>query len=214
MYPTWIFDLDNTLHDAEPWIFPEMNRRMTEYMRTHLDMDHAHADILREHYWRHYGATISGLVRHHRHIDPEHFLHYTHDYPDLAERLIAMRGVRHVLRSLPGPKILFTNAQEAYAIAALRGLGVEHLFDGLVSMKQIDYRPKPDTHGYRWLCRRYQLDPRACIMVEDSRANLLTAKQLGMKTVWLTRQRRHHPAVDLRIRRLDALLRWKYSWHI
>ena len=26
----WLFDLDNTLHDASPHIFPHINRSMTE----------------------------------------------------------------------------------------------------------------------------------------------------------------------------------------
>ena len=30
---TWIFDLDNTLHDATPHIFPHINRSMTAYLR-------------------------------------------------------------------------------------------------------------------------------------------------------------------------------------
>ena len=34
--PLWIFDLDNTLHDARPHIFPQINRAMTEYIRDHV----------------------------------------------------------------------------------------------------------------------------------------------------------------------------------
>ena len=45
-------------------------------------------DHLREHYWQRYGATLLGLVRHHG-TDPEHFLHHTHQIPDLEARLIA-----------------------------------------------------------------------------------------------------------------------------
>ncbi len=36
--PTWIFDLDNTLHDADPHIFPHLNRSMTAYLETHLGL--------------------------------------------------------------------------------------------------------------------------------------------------------------------------------
>ena len=32
----WIFDLDNTLHNATVHIFPRINRAMTEYVQTHL----------------------------------------------------------------------------------------------------------------------------------------------------------------------------------
>ena len=36
--PAWIFDLDNTLHDARPQMFPHINRGMTEYIMRHLDL--------------------------------------------------------------------------------------------------------------------------------------------------------------------------------
>ena len=37
----WVFDLDNTLHNASPHIFPQINRAMTTYMQTHLGLDEA-----------------------------------------------------------------------------------------------------------------------------------------------------------------------------
>ena len=35
----WLFDLDNTLHHASPYIFPHINRSMTEYIARHLGVD-------------------------------------------------------------------------------------------------------------------------------------------------------------------------------
>ena len=68
----WIFDLDNTLHNASPHIFPHLNRSMTEYLERHLDLDTEEAGRLRRHYWKRYGATLLGLMRHHA-IDPTIF---------------------------------------------------------------------------------------------------------------------------------------------
>jgi putative hydrolase of the HAD superfamily len=205
--PTWIFDLDNTLHDAEPYVFPEMNRRMTEYMACHLGLPHAEADALRTHYWDRYGATLCGLMRHAPHLDPAHFLRETHKLPDLARELRPVRALRATLKRLPGRKLLYTNGQLEYAVTVLRELRVAHLFDGIVSIEHGRFRPKPQTHGYRWLLRRYRLDPRRCVMVEDTRDNLLTAKRLGLATVWLTRQLKRGPGVDLAVRELSELPR-------
>ena len=36
---TWLFDLDNTLHQATPHIFPHINRSMTDYIERHLGVD-------------------------------------------------------------------------------------------------------------------------------------------------------------------------------
>ena len=79
---TWLFDLDNTLHNATPHIFPHINRSMTAYIVEHLRVDEAEATQIRQHYWQRYGATLLGLVRHHG-TDPNHFLWHTHQFADL-----------------------------------------------------------------------------------------------------------------------------------
>ena len=38
--PLWLFDLDNTLHDASSAIFPSINQAMTSYVARHLNLDH------------------------------------------------------------------------------------------------------------------------------------------------------------------------------
>ena len=35
----WLFDLDNTLHNATPHIFPHINRSMREYIERNLGVD-------------------------------------------------------------------------------------------------------------------------------------------------------------------------------
>ncbi len=60
----WLFDLDNTLHDASAASFAPTNVAMTQYIVDHLGFSHEEAGSLRQHYWLHYGATMLGLVRH------------------------------------------------------------------------------------------------------------------------------------------------------
>ena len=103
----WIFDLDNTLHNATPHIFPRINVAMTAYLKTHLGLDEAEATLLRRHYWQRYGATLIGLMRHHA-TDPRHFLRDTHRLPDLERLLIHEPGLRATLRRLPGRKLVFS----------------------------------------------------------------------------------------------------------
>jgi putative hydrolase of the HAD superfamily len=203
---TWIFDLDNTLHDAGPYIFPEMNRLMSEYVSRHLNVDLIEADALRLRYWRQYGSTLAGLMRHGK-VDPEHFLRATHQFPELARQIRPMRNLRGILRRLPGRKVLFTNAPLDYAIVVLRALRVDHCFQGVIAMQQTGFRPKPHGAGYRRLLKQHGVDARQCIMVEDSRDNLNTAKRLGMRTVWLSQRLQRGPAVDFRITRLADLTR-------
>jgi len=211
--PTWVFDLDNTLHDARPQILPHIDRSMTRYVAEHLGIDEAAADTLRAHYWDRHGATLSGLMRHHS-VDPHHFLHSTHQFPDLERMLIAEAGLRHALRHLPGRRIVFSNAPGFYVEAVLGHLGILGLFDAVYSIESTRFMPKPSTLGFRAVLRAERVDPRTCIMVEDSLSNLRTAKRIGMRTVWITREPRSPAYVDVRVgaiaqlpRLLSALVR-------
>ncbi|MGA0033431.1 MAG: pyrimidine 5'-nucleotidase [Burkholderiales bacterium] len=194
----WIFDLDNTLHNATPHIFPHINRAMTAYLQQHLQLDEAAAGALRRDYWQRYGATLLGLVRHHG-TDPRHFLRQTHQFPDLERMVVHEPGLRHALRRLPGRKFVFSNAPVHYASEVLRVLGVADLFAAVFSIERVRFRPKPDAHGFLRLCRTHHLRPRRCIMVEDTLENLRTAKRLGMKTVWISRAERKPGYVDLQV---------------
>ncbi|MBI3529766.1 MAG: pyrimidine 5'-nucleotidase [Betaproteobacteria bacterium] len=202
----WIFDLDNTLHDARPHIFPHINRSMTEYVAGLLDLDEEDANALRDFYWKRYGATLLGLIRHHR-VDPGHFLRETHHFPELDRMVVGRRELRSVLRRLPGRKIVFSNAPGHYARAVLQALGVRDLFDDVFSIERTRFRPKPEAHGFLRLMHAHRLVASRCVMVEDSLENLRTAKRLGMKTVWMTESNCAPAWVDANVRQLFRLPR-------
>ena len=204
MKPLWIFDLDNTLHDATPHIFPHINRSMTAYLQQYLQLDEAAANELRVHYWQRYGATLSGLMRHHG-TKPEHFLWHTHQFPDLERMVLREPRLRHVLKALPGRKVVFSNAPQRYAQAVLKLLRVADLFDDVMAVEQTRYRPKPDSFGFMRLLRRHRVAAAQCVMVEDSLENLYAAKRLGMRTVWVNAGNKSAPCVDVKIRNVMQL---------
>lgn len=194
----WIFDLDNTLHNALPHIFPHINRSMTRYVMEHLALDEAGADELRVRYWRRYGATLLGLVRHHG-VDPRHFLWHTHQFPRLQSMLVFERGLRAMLRRLPGRKIVFSNAPRHYSESVLKMLGIRDVFDEVYTVEHTRLRPKPAAFGFRRILREQGVPAARCVMVEDSLENLRTARRLGMGTVWVSPSRKTPACVDARI---------------
>ena len=196
--PVWIFDLDNTLHDADPHIFPHLNRAMTAWLVAELGLDEAEADRLRVHYWHRYGATLLGLMRHHG-TQPRHFLHGTHNVEALRPGVVFDRALTQTLRRLPGRKIVFTNGPLHYAEAVLDVMGIRRMFDAVHAIEHSRFVPKPRIGGFLRLLRDNRLIAARCIMVEDTAANLRTAKQLGMRTVWISRSAAHHAYVDLRL---------------
>ena len=202
----WLFDLDNTLHNASHRIFPHINRAMTAYMQTHLGLDTDAANEMRQRYWQRYGATLGGLVRHHD-TDPQHFLHATHDSREIAALVTRPPGLRTLLKRLPGRKLIFSNAPTHYAKAVLKVLGIADLFSDVFAIEHCHYHPKPDSHGFLRLLRANKLHASDCIMIEDTLANLRTAKKLGMSTVWIGRAIRVPGYVDFSISNLMQLSR-------
>lgn len=195
---TWIFDLDNTLHDASPHIFPHINRSMTAYLREHLALDEAAANATRTHYWQKYGATLLGLIRHHG-TDPNHFLRETHQFPDLDRMVVSDRAELAAVRRLRGRKLLYTNSPLHYALAVLDVLRIGGLFEAVYAVEQVRFQPKPMLGGFRLLLQKERLRPAETVMVDDSLVNLRAARRLGMRTVWVSRAARVPDYVDIRV---------------
>jgi putative hydrolase of the HAD superfamily len=187
---TWLFDLDNTLHDASHAAFGPTNRAMTEYMVEHLGIGFDAASALRQHYWTHYGATLLGLVRHHG-VRAKHFLEATHRLPGLEERLRTSAHDCAALARLPGRKIILTNAPRAYALRVLDTLRLAGCFDAILSIEDMTMfghpRPKPDARMFRHVLARLKLRPEQCVLVEDTLEHQKAAHALGMRSVWMLR---------------------------
>ena len=202
----WLFDLDDTLHNASAHIFPHINAAMTAYVAEHLQVDEAEANRLRMDYWQRYGATLTGLMRHHG-TDPHHFLWHTHQFPRFHEQLVFDGAIRSVLRNLPGKKIVFSNAPQHYADRVLKTMGIRQWFDDVWCLEQLRFVPKPFAASFHRLLHKKKLRATDCIMVEDSLPNLETARKLGMKTVWITRRPGKPGWVDVKLGSVLALPR-------
>jgi len=194
----WIFDLDNTLHDARRFIFPSMHTQINAFLQRQFGLDEAGADALRVHFWRRYGTTLNGLMRHFG-MDPRRFLAETHVFPELTEIVVHENALRHALERLGGMKLVFSNAPRQYVRQVLRALGLARYFDGVYAIEDARYRGKPALHGFHVLLRNHDLDPHRCAFVDDILDNLRTAHRLGMSTVWVSSAKRRVPFVDLRI---------------
>ena len=199
-----MFDLDDTLHNASAHIFPVMNQAMTNYIMDTLAMDEAAAHDLRRHYWRVYGATLKGLMRHHQ-TDPQHFLKVTHQFDDLAERVIAVKRLRHLIKSLAGRKVVFTNAPRDYALRVLNLLGIADCFELVFSVESTKFHAKPSLRAFQLLLASLRVKASDCVLLEDNAAALMTAKRLGMKTVLLSKKYHKPSFVDYRINQVLAL---------
>jgi len=186
----WLFDLDDTLHDAHNATMGELRVAMAQYIEEHLQMSHQEAQALRSRYWQRYGATLLGLVRHHG-VKPAHFLHQTHQLPGLEQRVRGHRPDIAALARLPGRKFILTNAPAAYAARVMGTLGIGSCFDGVLSIEDMHMfghlRPKPDARMLRRVAARLKVPPHRCTLVEDTLEHQKAARSIGMHTVWMQR---------------------------
>jgi len=189
----WLFDLDDTLHDAARASMPGIHDAMHAYIRRELQLSADAAVALRRRYWQRYGATLLGLVRHHG-VRLAHFLHDTHRLPGLEARVSGHRHDFAAIARLRGRKLILTNAPRAYALRVLGALRIRHLFDAVVSIEDMlmfgQLRPKPDARMLRALVARLRVSARRCVLVEDTLEHQKAARRVGMRTVWCRRYRR------------------------
>lgn len=218
----WLFDLDDTLHDAASASMPGIAEAFGLYIMRELGLTQVESDALRRRYWARYGATLLGLVKHHG-VSAAHFLHHTHLLPGLEARIRGHAPDLAALRRLPGRKYILTNAPRAYALRVVGVLGIGRLFDGLISIEDMhmfgQLRPKPDARMLRHVLARLRVPAARCVLVEDTLTHQRAARRVGMHTVWMQRWTRGAPGhadmrlcrrpayVDQRVRQLRALSR-------
>lgn len=178
----WIFDLDNTLYPHQARLFEQVDRRITGYIARMFSVDRDAAYRIQKDYFHRRGTTLAGLMAEHG-VDPHEYLADVHDIE--MDVLDANAPLAAAIARLPGRKIIFTNADAAYAVKILDRLGLGDSFEAIHDVHAAQYRPKPDLHAYRSLCEVYGLAPEESLFVDDMARNLKPAKEIGMTTVWV-----------------------------
>lgn len=184
-FQNWIFDLDNTMYDINLGLFKKISNRITDFIMSKYSLDIDQAKKIQKEYYLKYGLTLRGLILEKK-LEPEEFLDYVHDveHPELEknDQLISK------IRLLEGKKIIFTNATLNHAKKILKILELEHDFDQIIDIKDLEYIPKPDKRSYKKLLECLNLNKEnldKTIFFEDTVKNLIPAKELGITTVWM-----------------------------
>lgn len=176
-----LFDLDDTLYPASSGIMAVVRERIGRFMAERLRIPQEDVPRIRQSYLRRYGTTLRGLQEHHR-VDPEEYLAYVHDVP-LEEYIRPNPALDRMLARIPVEKVIFTNASEEHARRVLRVLGIERHFSRVFDIRRVNWLCKPDEGAYLQVLAGLDVRPEECLLVDDSPANLASAKALGMGTV-------------------------------
>ena len=177
-----LFDCDGVLYQDLESVFGQVSKKMTEYISRKLNVDLIKAKELQTNYFHKYNTSLNGLMIHHD-IPPEEFLKYVHDI-DLSF-MKKDKLLREELEKLNIKKFVFTNGSKEHVKNITEHLGVEDLFDGIFDIVDAEFHPKPEAKAFDLMVKKFNIEPKETIYIEDIAKNLSIAKARGSTTVWL-----------------------------
>ena len=177
-----LFDCDGVLYSDLEGVFGQVSKKMTQYISNKLNVDLKEAKELQTNYFHKYNTSLNGLMIHHD-IKPSEFLKYVHDI-DLSfmkKDLI----LRSELEKLNLKKFIFTNGSKDHANNVITHLGINDLFDGLFDIVDAEFSPKPAAKAFDLMVKKFKINPRETLYIEDIAKNLSIGKERGTITAWL-----------------------------
>ena len=184
-----LLDLDGVCygsHNGYPLekVFGLVSKRMTLFIQEKLGLDEKKAKELQTNYFYKYNTSLNGLMLHHNVIGDE-FLKYVHDI-DISF-MKEDKIMRNELENLDMEKFIFTNGSAEHAENILTHLGIFDLFgrDKVFDIKDAGYVPKPEAETFDLMVKKFRIDPKETIYIEDIAKNLSIGHKRGCTTVWL-----------------------------
>ena len=177
-----LFDLDGVLYQDLEAVFGQVSKKMTKYISNKLNLSLEKAKELQTNYFHKYNTSLNGLMIHHD-IKPEDFLKYVHDI-DLSFMKKDLL-LRNELENLNIKKFIFTNGSKEHAKNITKHLGINDLFDGLFDIVDAEFSPKPTAKAFDLMIKKFKINPKETLYIEDIAKNLSIGKERGAITAWL-----------------------------
>ena len=184
-----LLDLDGVCygsHNGYPLekVFGLVSKRMTLFIQEKLGLDEKKAKELQTNYFYKYNTSLNGLMLHHNVIGDE-FLKYVHDI-DISF-MKEDKIMRNELENLDMERFIFTNGSAEHAQNILTRLGIYDIFgkEKVFDIKDAGYVPKPEAQTFDLMVKKFGINPKETIYIEDIAKNLSIGFEKGCTTVWL-----------------------------
>ena len=184
-----LLDLDGVCygsHNGYPLekVFGMVSKRMTLFIQEKLNLNEKEAKELQTNYFYKYNTSLNGLMLHHNVVGDD-FLKFVHDI-DISF-MKEDKVMRNELENLNMEKFIFTNGSAEHAKNILTHLGVYDLFgrDKVFDIKDAGYVPKPEAATFDLMVKKFNINPKETIYIEDIAKNLSIGHKRGCTTVWL-----------------------------
>lgn len=189
---TFFFDLDGTLVDSVPDLATALNQMLSHYQLPTYD-----EQIIR--HWVGNGARVlverglsGGAEINHHHMQPEidaaleKFLFY---YRTLKTKsTVLYEGVfdtLHALKNRGYTLVLITNKPSEFIEPILSAFSLSALFSLTIGGDSLPEK-KPSALPLLYACEKLYISPSQCVMVGDSKNDILAAKAANIKSIGLT----------------------------
>lgn len=187
-----IFDLDGTLIDSSPDLALAINHMLTTIGRTPFTLDEIH-------HWVGNGATtlvkraLSGSATINSEIDGKEFENALDIFLQFYANHLAVETVVYpkVLQTLTqlkkhGYKLaIVTNKPFDFVAPILEALKLKEYFEFYLGGDSLQER-KPHPAPLLYVCEKLAVSPKECVMVGDSKNDILSAKACQMQSIGLT----------------------------
>jgi putative hydrolase of the HAD superfamily len=174
-----IFDFDGLLVDSEPWQFKGLKSALADFGFT----------LTKEKFikqWVEEGFDFEGAVRKYNlSCSSEDIRKKKRQYySELSKKILLREGALALLKKLKQDfkLALATNSFGEEVIPIIERLNVNDYFDVLITREDYD-NPKPAPDCLLAAARKLHLKPEDCIVLEDTRRGIKTAKNAGMKVI-------------------------------
>lgn len=176
------FDLDETLYTPECGVWQAIRDRIDLYLHDRMGFTWEEIPARRLFMYETYGTTMRGLAVEYG-IDQREYADFVHDVP-LRQFLQPRPALAEMIASLPYRRMIFTNADSRHAARVLGVLQLDHLFEKVIDVFDIQPYTKPQPEAFhRALALAGGLEPEQVVMIDDSLNNLRAARRLGFYTV-------------------------------
>ncbi|RCV45436.1 hypothetical protein SEVIR_9G457400v4 [Setaria viridis] len=132
-----LFDLDDTLYPLSSGIAGHVKKNIEDYMVEKLGIDESKIENLGNLLYRNYGTTMAGLraIGYSFDYDEYHaFVHGRLPYDNIKPDPV----LKHILKNLRIRKLIFTNGDKVHALRALKRLGLEDCFEGIICFETLN----------------------------------------------------------------------------
>lgn len=189
---TFFFDLDGTLVDSVPDLATALNQMLSHYQLPTYD-----EQIIR--HWVGNGARVlverglsGGAEINHHHMQPEidaaleKFLFY---YRTLKTKSTVLYDrvfdTLHALKNRGYTLVLITNKPSEFIEPILSAFSLSALFSLTIGGDSLPEK-KPSALPLLYACEKLHISPAQCVMVGDSKNDIIAAKAANIKSIGLT----------------------------